>query len=270
MDVEEKHVRILDTNKAEKRFRKLLIWIVAAISMTLVLFILFPKNLQTSGKTVGDSFTMGDNTFVFADAKRYSNQTYRLGLYVSDNQINPLSKIVSKVRTKSRENGKLLKSQVKQVSSDYYVVTVKSVPAKQSLLYLLIGDEKTTGDGLTAASSQALLVDSVKNFGKYSKPSDHQLEQEYLTYMTKFYSQRIKKYQHDVRKNQSDVTTLKKTLSKQKQSLELQTGSQRSDTKDKIAETKSAIKQHQTSIKNYEKAISNARVARTNYAKKLN
>lgn len=79
MDVEEKNVQILDRNKAEKRFKKLLGWILAAIGVTLILFVVFPKNINESGLTTGKPFVMGENTFVYANAKRYSNQIYRLG-----------------------------------------------------------------------------------------------------------------------------------------------------------------------------------------------
>ena len=205
---------------------------LAAIGVTLVLFVVFPKNINESGLTTSKSFVMGENTFIYANAKRYSNQTYRLGFYVSDNQLDPLAAVRAKVRTKSHENGEILSSSLTQVNPDYYVVTVKQVPKKQALLYVVIGDKKTTGSGLEAANSQALLVQKAKN--------------------------------------KSNIAKLKKILSKQNQSLDLQTGSQKSDTKSKIAQTKSSIKQHQTSVKNFEKAINNARDARANYGEKLN
>lgn len=270
MDVEEKHVQILDHNKVEKRFKKLFGWILAAIGVTLVLFVVFPKNINESGLTTSKSFVMGENTFIYANAKRYSNQTYRLGFYVSDNQLDPLAAVRAKVRTKSHENGEILSSSLTQVSPDYYVVTVKQVPKKQALLYVVIGDKKTTGSGLEAANSQALLVQKAKNAGTYKRPTTHQLQQEYLAYMVKYYSQNIQKLERKVAKNKSNIAKLKKILSKQNQSLDLQTGSQKSDTKSKIAQTKSSIKQHQTSVKNFEKAINNARDARANYGEKLN
>jgi hypothetical protein len=266
----EKHVQILDHNKAEKRFKKLFGWILAAIGVTLVLFVVFPKNINESGLTTSKSFVMGENTFIYANAKRYSNQTYRLGFYVSDNQLDPLAAVRAKVRTKSHENGEILSSSLTQVSPDYYVVTVKQVPKKQALLYVVIGDKKTTGSGLEAANSQALLVQKAKNAGTYKRPTTHQLQQEYLAYMVKYYSQKIQKLERKVAKNKSNIAKLKKILSKQNQSLDLQTGSQKSDTKSKIAQTKSSIKQHQTSVKNFEKAINNARDARANYGEKLN
>jgi uncharacterized coiled-coil protein SlyX len=269
VDVEEKHVQILDRNKAEKRFKKLFGWIVAVIGVTLILFAVFPKNVNESGLTAGKSFVMGQNTFVYANAKRYSNHTYRLGFYVSDNQIDPLATVRSKVRTRGHENGEILSSSLTQVSPDYYVVTVKQVPKNQALLYVLIGDKKTTGSGLEAANSQALLVQKAKDAGSYKSPSTHQLQQEYLAYMVKYYSQKIKKLEHKLAKNKSNIVTLKKTLAKQNQSLDLQTGSQKSDTKSKIAQTKSSIKQHQTTAVKTRKAITSAAQAQTNYAEKL-
>lgn len=269
MDVEEKHVQILDRNKAEKRFKKLLGWILAAIGVTLVLFVVFPKNINESGLTTGKPFVMGENTFIYANAKRYSNQTYRLGFYVSDNQIDPLAAIRTKVRTRSHENGEILSSSLTQVSPDYYVVTVKQVPKKQALLYVVIGDKKTTGSGLEAANSQALLVQKPKVAGAYKRPTTHQLQQEYLTYMVQYYSQKIQTLEHKVAQNKSNIATLKKTLMKQNQSLDLQTGSQKSDTKSKIAQTKSSIKQYQSTETKNRKAITSARKARTNYAEKL-
>jgi uncharacterized coiled-coil protein SlyX len=269
VDVEEKHVQILDRNKAERRFKKLFGWILTAIGVTLILFTVFPKNINESGIAMGKSFVMGQNTFVYANAKRYNNQTYRLGFYVSDNQIDPLVTVRSKVRTKSHENGDILSSSLTQVSPDYYVVTVKQVPKKQALLYVVIGDKKTTGSGLEAASSQALLVQKAKDDGSYKRPTTHQLQQEYLAYMVKYYSQKIQTLEHKVAKNKANITTLKKTLAKQNQSLDLQTGSQKSDTKSKIAQTKSSIKQHQTTASKTRKAITSAQQARTNYAEKL-
>ena len=269
MDVEEKHVQILDRNKAEKRFKKLFGWILAAIGVTLVLLVVFPKSINESGLAMGKSFMMGQNTFVYANAKRYSNQTYRLGVYVSDNQLDPLATVRSKVRTKGHENGEILSSSLTQVSSDYYVVTVKQVPKKQALLYVVIGDKKTTGSGLEAANSQALLVQKAKNAGSYERPTTHHLQQEYLTYMVQYYSQRIQMLERKATKNKANLRTLKKTLAKQNQSLDLQTGSQKSDTKSKIAQTKSSIKQRQTTAVKTRNAITSARQARTNYAEKL-
>ena len=269
MDVEEKHVQILDRNKAEKRFKKLFGWILATIGMTLVLFVVFPKNINESGLTTSKSFVMGENTFIYANAKRYSNQTYRLGFYVSDNQLDPLAAVRAKVRTKSHENGEILSSSLTQVSPDYYVVTVKQVPKKQTLLYVVIGDKKTTGSGLEAANSQALLVQKAKNAGTYKRPTTHQLQQEYLAYMVQYYSKKIQTLERKVAKNKSNIAKLRKTLSKQNQSLDLQTGSQKSDTKSKIAQTKSSIKQYQSTAKKNRKAITSARKARTNYAEKL-
>jgi uncharacterized coiled-coil protein SlyX len=155
------------------------------------------------------------------------------------------------------------------VSPDYYVVTVKRVPKKQVLLYVVIGDKKTTGSGLEAANSQALLVQKAKNAGSYKRPTTHQLQQEYLAYMVQYYSQRIQMLERKVAKNRVDIVTLKKTLAKQNQSLNLQIGSQKSDTKSKIAQTKSSIKQHQTTEVKTRNAIASARQARTNYAEKL-
>lgn len=269
MDVEEKHVQILDRNKAEKRFKKLFGWILAAIGVTLVLFVVFPKNINESGLAMGKSFVMGQNTFIYANAKRYSNQTYRLGFYVSDNQLDPLATVRSKVRTRGHENGEILSSNLIQVSPDYYVVTVKQVPRKQALLYVVIGDKKTTGSGLEAANSQALLVQKAKDAGSYKRPTIHKLQQEYLAYMVQYYSQKIHALEHKVAKNRANIVTLKTTLAKQSQSLALQTGSQKSDTKSKIAQTKSSIKQHQTTAAKTRKAITSARQARTNYAEKL-
>lgn len=269
MDVEEKHVQILATNKAERRFKKLFFWIVAAIGATLILFVVFPKSISESGLKVGQSFTLGQNTFVYANAKRYSNQTYRLGFYVSDNQLDPLTTVRAKVRTKNHDNGKQLNASVTQASPDYYVVTVKQVPKAQALLYVVIGDKQTTGDGMAAASPQALVVKTATQSGRYRQPTTHQVQQEYLTYMVHAYSQKLQTLAHKLAKNKADVATLKRTLAKQEQSLALQTGSQKRDTKDKITQTKAAIGQHQTSVKNYRKAITNARQARTNYAKKL-
>jgi hypothetical protein len=269
VDVEEKHVQILDRNKAERRFKKLFGWILAAIGVTLALFVVFPKNINESGLATGKFFVMGQNTFIYANAKRYSNQTYRLGFYVSDNQLDPLATVRSKVRTKGHENGEILSSSLTQVSPDYCVVTVKQVPKKQALLYVVIGDKKTTGSGVEAANSQALLVQKAKDAGSYKRPTTHQLQQEYLAYMVNYYSQKIETLKHKVAKNKADIVTLKKTLAKQNQSLDLQTGSQKSDTKSKIAQTKSSIKQHQTTATKTRKAITSARQARTNYAEKL-
>jgi hypothetical protein len=269
LDVEEKHVQILDRNKAEKRFEKLFGWILAAIGVTLALFVVFPKDINESGLTTGKSFVMGENTFIYANAKRYSNQTYRLGFYVSDNQLDPLAAVRAKVRTKSHENGEILSSSLTQVSPDYYAVTVKQVPKKQARLYVVIGDKKTTGSGLEAANSQALLVQKAKDAGTYKRPTTHQLQQEYLAYMVQYYSQKIQALEHKVAKNKSNIAKLKKTLAKKNQSLDLQTGSQKSDTKSKIAQTKSSIKQYQSAETKNRKAITSARKARTNYAEKL-
>jgi uncharacterized coiled-coil protein SlyX len=269
VDVEEKHVQILDRNKAERRFKKLFGWILAAIGVTLALFVIFPKNINESGLATGKSFVMGENTFIYANAKRYSNQTYRLGFYVSDNQLDPLATVRSKVRTRGHENGEVLSSRLTQVSPDYYVVTVNQVPKKQALLYVVIGDKKTTGSGLEAANSQALLVQKAKDAGSYKRPTTHQLQQEYLAYMVQHYTQKIQSLEHKVAKNKANIDMLKKTLAKQNQSLDLQTGSQKTDTKSKIAQTKSSIKQHQTTGTKTRNAITSARQARTNYAEKL-
>ena len=155
------------------------------------------------------------------------------------------------------------------MSPDYYVVTVKQVPKKQALLYVVIGDKKTTGSGLEAANSQALLVQKAKDAGTYKRPTTHQLQQEYLAYMVQYYSQKIQALEHKVAKNKSNIAKLKKILSKQNQSLDLQTGSQKSDTKSKIAQTKSSIKQHQTTVTQIRKAITSDCHAQTNYAEKL-
>lgn len=269
MDVEEKHVVITESNKAERRFRRLFLWISMTLLATLILFMVFPKNLAGSGLALGKSFSMEQSTFVYATNKRYSNRTYRLGFYVSDNQLDPLTEMQSKVRTKSGDNGQKLKSSVVQVSPDFYIVTVKAVPNKQALLYLVLGDSKAVGDGLNATSSQGIAINKVINAGKYKQPTAHQMQQEYFNYMVKFYELKIQKYQKLIKQANANIATLKQTKAKQKQSLTLQTGTQKANTKAKITQTNSAIQQRLTEIKSYNKSLDNARTARANYQQKL-
>lgn len=257
-------VTMRPTNRAEKKFLYLLIGIVTVIVAAFAVAFLFPKGNTVSGVKPDQTFTQGDNSFTYAGVS-HDKTTYQLNFYVSNNQIDPLSPIIAKVRTGSSGNGTALPAKLTQVSEDFYSLRVKKVPAKQPNLYVSLGTKKQLNGGISMQSSQAISLKQAHSSRQAKTATGADLNQDYYQYMVHFYSLKMKKARQKIAAADSNIATLKHTLKKQKASLEMQSGSQKTATKQKISDTETSLKSQQNTRKDQQDAVKNARAARKKY-----
>lgn len=257
-------------NRTGKKFIYLLTGILLSIVMMLGVAVLSPTNNQIKGVGVDEVFEQGSNKFTLASLKDFNHRTvYQIGLYVNDNQIDPLNPLVSEITTGNRGTGDKLPSSIKKVREDFYIVTIKKVPEKQKTLSLKVGASDEMKAGFSNLNAQQLSLENSQEKGSFNAQSTADLDQEYYHYMIHFYDVKIEKSNKKLAKIRKNIATLNSTIKNQKEDLDAQVGKQKEDTSAKLKQTTASLKLQKENISKLKKSISSAKKSRSEYKKML-